>query len=233
MVAALGTVQTALRGLCIPRGQRDPATTRAPLLAVTRGVSCPCAARCREGSVGSARPWAAGSRPLSRPQPGPYPRLSRVGARRSMSRRSQRRPGRARRWIGAACPAPRKALRSNRGRGGAARYGDREGKRGTQRDRRGHRGTRGMGGDTGRGPQRTAGGSAAAAGPGALGGSAACGAGPELRAAEPLTGSPAAAGIAGGAQGSAWGERAPGAAGVMGLAWELLHGNAPVSRTGG
>ncbi|RMC01901.1 hypothetical protein DUI87_21062 [Hirundo rustica rustica] len=39
-----------------------------------------------------------------------------------MARRSLWPPGRARRWIGAACPPPRKALGSNRGRGGCARW---------------------------------------------------------------------------------------------------------------
>ncbi|XP_062355370.1 serine/Arginine-related protein 53 [Cinclus cinclus] len=39
LVAVSGTAQTALRGFCIRRGQRDPDITQAPLLPMTRGAS--------------------------------------------------------------------------------------------------------------------------------------------------------------------------------------------------
>lgn len=169
LVAVLGTVQTELRGLCSPRGQRDPDPGPRTLPFCASPAACHAvrpwvtALPTVSGTVqtalrGLCTPVGSGTR--ARPRPDPCP--SRVGAPRraaSMARRSLCPPGRARRWIGAACPPPRKALGSNRGRGGSARYGGHGGNRGT----RGHTGTRDTAAPA---PEGTAGRSAAAAGPG-------------------------------------------------------------------
>lgn len=146
LVAVLGTVQTELRGLCTPRGLCCPRGQREPDPGPRTHPFCASPAACH-----AVRPWVTalatvsgtvqtalrgfctpvGSGTRARPRPDPCP--SRVGAPRraaSMARRSLCPPGRARRWIGAACPPPRKALGSNRGRGGSARYGGHGGTQG-------------------------------------------------------------------------------------------------------
>ncbi|XP_027586191.1 serine/Arginine-related protein 53 [Pipra filicauda] len=107
-----------------PGSRPPPGITDAALLPVTRGVPgsvpqwSPRRARCRQLRVCSAPPVGSGILRVP-PCPPPDPRGRQQGSA-SMSRRSLRRAGRARRWIGAACPAARKALGSNRGRGGSA-----------------------------------------------------------------------------------------------------------------